>query len=290
MGDEEAKARFMSISGRMVLLREVVRVFSVSSRHWQRVMSKEHRLQEVVVIVVTCSMHAHLLVDEHVPQPRGWGLTPEELVLLAGGRLCCVVLGGFRLRLGGRATASVPVDLAPLRRYAISTFKASASLLRLSSISSARIALDWYCCESSAARLKSASIFVICALASSSSAFIKASRFSLSSSVSFSCSSSSPTLAALLSLKARCAARFCAFLFVGGVSVAGFLPGFGLGGITHSFLGPNVIGLAISPPGVPGCDAIIICWLFGIGLIASIGGAGAMFAGEPTDDGVLAAE
>ena len=52
---EEAKVRFMSISGRMVL-REVVRVLSVSSRHWQRVMSREQRLQEVVVMVVTCSI------------------------------------------------------------------------------------------------------------------------------------------------------------------------------------------------------------------------------------------
>ena len=57
---------------------------------------------------------------------------------------------------------------------------------------------------------------------------------SSSSSISFICSSSSPTLAALRSRNARCAARFWAFRFVGGVSVAGFLPGFGRGGTTHS--------------------------------------------------------
>lgn len=55
-----------------------------------------------------------------------------------------------------------------------------------------------------------------------------------SSFCSSSCSSSSPTRAALRSLKALCAARFCAFRFVGGVSVAGLRPGFGRGGMTHS--------------------------------------------------------
>ena len=71
IGEEGAKVRFRSISGRMVVLREAVRVLSVSSRHWQRVMSREQRLQEEVVMVVTCSMHAHLPDDEHVPQPNG---------------------------------------------------------------------------------------------------------------------------------------------------------------------------------------------------------------------------
>jgi hypothetical protein len=115
---------------------------------------------------------------------------------------------------------------------------------------------------------------------------MRASLLSLSSSVSFNCSSSSPTLAALLSRKALCAARFCAFRFVGGVSVAGFLPGFGLGGIIHSFVGPKDIGLSQDP----GDGIIIICALLGIGLIAKVGGAGAIFAGEPADEGVLAAE
>jgi hypothetical protein len=50
------------------------------------------------------------------------------------------------------------------------------------------------------------------------------------------CSSNSPTLAALLSRKARWAARFWAFRFVGGVSVAGLRPGLGRGGMTHSLV------------------------------------------------------
>lgn len=70
--------------------------------------------------------------------------------------------------------------------------------------------------------------------------------------------------------------------------MAGFRPGFGRGGITHSFLGPRVIGLSVPPPGDGA--AIIKLWLFGMGFMASIGGAGAIFAGEPTDVGVLAAE
>ena len=56
--------------------------------------------------------------------------------------------------------------------------------------------------------------------------------FSFSTSISF--SSSSCTLVALLSRNALCAARFCAFLFEAGISTLGFLPGFGLGGKTHS--------------------------------------------------------
>lgn len=67
-----------------------------------------------------------------------------------------------------------------------------------------------------------------------------------SSSMDLIYSSNSPTLAALLSLNARWATRFCALRFVGGVSVAGFLPGLGRGGTTHSFdmmaAGLGVIG------------------------------------------------
>src|SRR4051812_3628495 len=59
---------------------------------------------------------------------------------------------------------------------------------------------------------------------------------SSSSSICFICSSSSPTLAALLSRNALCAALFWAFLLVGGVSVAGLRPGFGRGGMTHFLL------------------------------------------------------
>lgn len=54
--------------------------------------------------------------------------------------------------------------------------------------------------------------------------------------MSFICSSKSPTLAARRSLKARWAALFWALRFVGGASAAGFRPGLGRGGTTHSFL------------------------------------------------------
>jgi hypothetical protein len=69
---------------------------------------------------------------------------------------------------------------------------------------------------------------------------------SSSSSINFICSSNSPTRAARLSRKALWAALFCAFRFVGGVSVAGFRPGFGRGGMTHSLLSSDV-----PVPGLP---------------------------------------
>lgn len=65
-----------------------------------------------------------------------------------------------------------------------------------------------------------------------------------------SCSSSSPTRAALLSLKALWAALFWALRFVGGVSVAGFLPGFGLGGMTHSLVVIEIGAFATGGPGI----------------------------------------
>ena len=68
--------------------------------------------------------------------------------------------------------------------------------------------------------------------------------------------------------------------------MAGFLPGFGRGGIIHSFVGPSPIGLFIGA----GDGAIINGWFCGIGLMASVGGAGAIFAGDPALVGVLAAE
>ena len=70
---------------------------------------------------------------------------------------------------------------------------------------------------------------------------------------------------------------------VGGVSVAGFRPGFGRGGMTHSFL--------VTMVGAGGPDAGAINAMFDVfeeDFIPSVGGAGAKAAGEPADgDAIL---
>jgi hypothetical protein len=62
------------------------------------------------------------------------------------------------------------------------------------------------------------------------------------------------------------------------VSVAGFLPGFGRGGITHSFV--------VTEPGVPGAGDVAGA----AGLIVKAGGraaiAGVIGGGEPAEEGV----
>lgn len=68
---------------------------------------------------------------------------------------------------------------------------------------------------------------------------------------------------------------------MGGVSVAGFRPGFGLGGMTHSLVVTSE-GAAIPDAGAMAAmvDALAA-------LMAMVGGAGAILAGEPAlDDGV----
>ncbi len=63
--------------------------------------------------------------------------------------------------------------------------------------------------------------------------------------------------------------------------MAGFRPGFGRGGITHSFL--------VTPPvGVPSPDIIEVMFDPLPGLVATVGGAGkrAGAGGEPADEGV----
>ena len=67
---------------------------------------------------------------------------------------------------------------------------------------------------------------------------------------------------------------------MGGVSVAGFRPGFGRGGMIHSFL--------VTMVGAGSPDAGAMNAMLGTleDLIASVGGAGARAAGEPAEDGV----
>lgn len=67
---------------------------------------------------------------------------------------------------------------------------------------------------------------------------------------------------------------------MGGVSVAGFRPGFGRGGMTHSF---RVTMVAAGSPDEGAMDAILDAFE---DLIASVGGAGARAAGEPAEVGV----
>lgn len=67
---------------------------------------------------------------------------------------------------------------------------------------------------------------------------------------------------------------------MGGVSVAGFRPGFGRGGMTHSFL------VTREGAGRPDAGDMAAMRDASAALIAMLGGAGAMLAGEPADDGV----
>lgn len=62
--------------------------------------------------------------------------------------------------------------------------------------------------------------------------------------------------------------------------VAGLRPGFGRGGMTHSFL--------VTIPGVAGPEAVTSATIFDAFavLIARAGGAGASVEGEPAEDGV----
>lgn len=67
--------------------------------------------------------------------------------------------------------------------------------------------------------------------------------------------------------------------------MAGFRPGFGRGGITHSFLGPRhcagilPFGAIVAMP----ADAVV-------GFMVRVGGHGASTAGEPAEDGVEAGD
>jgi len=67
---------------------------------------------------------------------------------------------------------------------------------------------------------------------------------------------------------------------VGGVSVAGFRPGFGRGGMIHSF------DVTMGGVGTPDAGAIAAILDAFIDLIARAGGAGARAAGDPAEDGV----
>ena len=67
---------------------------------------------------------------------------------------------------------------------------------------------------------------------------------------------------------------------MGGVSVAGFRPGFGRGGMIHSFL---VTMVGVGSPDAGAMDAMLGAFE---DLIASAGGAGARAVGEPAEDGV----
>jgi hypothetical protein len=108
---------------------------------------------------------------------------------------------------------------------------------------------------------------------------------------SSSCSSSSPTLAARRSRNARCAARFWALRFVGGVSVAGFRPGLGRGGITHSRVVMDILGVGCAV-GVVGSglttEAIDILLIGAFGGEAADCGAGTRFARTEGRSGTLA--
>jgi hypothetical protein len=67
--------------------------------------------------------------------------------------------------------------------------------------------------------------------------------------------------------------------------VAGLRPGLGRGGITHSLVGPKLIGLCM---GLSADMRVLRCG--GAGFMASGCGAGAILAGEPAEVGVLPAE
>lgn len=120
---------------------------------------------------------------------------------------------------------------------------------------------------------------------------------SCSSFCSSSCSSNSPTRAALRSRKALCAARFCALRFVGGVSVAGLRPGFGLGGTTHSLLvmlrtGPGADGESIVAMPIAGAEVLSAAgFVVAAGRIGTFGAIvaeleGAGVVGEAAEAGV----
>ena len=106
--------------------------------------------------------------------------------------------------------------------------------------------------------------------------------FSFSTSINF--SSNSWTRVALRSLKALCAALFCAFLLDAGVSTLGFLPGLGLGGKTHSFdviirVTPLVLKLLVA------LVVIVVGLLFGgdAGLLLCVLGLAALLGVEPAE-------
>jgi hypothetical protein len=264
---------YSSVEGECDLFRSMARGTSeapliVSSKHWQW-LSTEQFPHPDVETAMTCSTHSHGPVDVQFPQLRCSTDSARGVYCGVAGAFA----SGIRPRLGGSGTASVPVVRAPFRIYDSSARAASFSLLSYSTIRSNVSHRNLHDCSSPLNRRTSASSRVILLLTS-------ASRFSCSSFVSSSCSSSSPTRAARLTLKALCAARFWAFRLVGGVSVAGFRPGLGRGGTTHSFL---VIMAGVGRPDGTGATA-----MFGVlaDLIARTECADARAVGDPAEEGV----
>ena len=66
--------------------------------------------------------------------------------------------------------------------------------------------------------------------------------------------------------------------------MAGFRPGLGRGGMIHSFL-VTMVGVCRPEAGAMAAMLFMMLWLLLV-LIASVGGAGARFGGEPAEDGV----